>query len=202
MSLTKLIESLPEELNRLVWEFDGRYKKAMTESMAFFVSSTFRRSIFYCVKQDITNDLFGWVHQYGFAAYMKEINIRKEKYKKRMDLRTGHIAGITDQHRKPGPIKRFQFSDVIGNYIILCNKKHHARQELIYQGRLFHSVNMYPVLQTEERHVRYDRYDRKYSVQLIDKIQKCGIEVLDKKWLRKANRRKSAKEFIQHHMSL
>lgn len=191
MTLTEMIESLPEELNCLVWEFDGRYKKAMDDSLAFFVSSNFRRSIPYYINKD---NYPIWTEEYGNAAYNKEIEIRAEKYKKRMDFCTGHIVGITDQHRKP-VIKRFRFNDIVGSYVIMCNKTNHIVQEIVYKGRAFRSVEKFPVLRTEPRPVRYNHY--------YDKIvEKCGIEVLDTKWLRKANRRKGAKDFIKQHMAI
>lgn len=97
--------------------------------------------------------------------------------------------GITDKYKKP--IKRFTFQDCLGHYVILCNAKHHRCNEIIVDGRLYQSVERYPVVEVL------------YREKKIHKIkEKCGIEVLDITWRRNARRRKEAAAYIKQHMAL
>ena len=87
------LERLPEDIIRVIWEYDGRYIKAMKDSFAFIVSPTFRQFITY-VSSDISlEDLrkcSEWIRENDYVPYYKEMQIRLKKYQDRMDL-SGHI---------------------------------------------------------------------------------------------------------------
>jgi hypothetical protein len=185
-------ERLPEDIIRVIWEYDGRYIKAMKDSFAFIVSSTFRNYITYVYRDDsleYLRELNDWIRENSYVPYCNEIRIRANKYQERMDL-SGHIKGITDKYKKP--IKRFTFRDCLGDYAIVCNAKHHRRNEIMVDGMLYQSVEIYPVVEP-----LYNRVKRILNIK-----EKCGIEVLDITWRRNARRRKEAAAYIKQHMSL
>ena len=199
------MERLPEELITLIWDFDGRYKKAMKDICRFLVSAPFRRMVmpsshimvygnaaqrhewFFFVQEFQT-----WEYERAYSAEMTE---RTKYYLGRMNFHTGHIKGITERPGKvikAGPIKRFEFRDCLGRYIIQCTAKHHRLQTLYYGGVLYHSVQKYPTITVHKQP----------KDKVIKVTEKCGIEVLNKTWLRNARRRKEAKAYINAHMAI
>ena len=193
------MELLPEEIIRLVWQFEGRYTKAMKDVHAFIVSPTFRRIILQYMYLNYDTKVMQswrtWVYEhesfYIAYAYKKEMDVRVQKYLRRMDPLTGHIKSITDKYKKP-VIKRFKFADCLGDYLILCTEKNHRCREIMHEGMLFRSVERFPTIRPCYNRTR----------DFIHVKEKCGIEVLDQKWLRNARRKKEAQAYIRMHMSI
>jgi len=126
-------------------------------------------------------------HKKSFA-YNREIRNRIHSFERRMDD-MGHIRGVTDKH-KPGLIRKFKFHDIIGSYRIIFNKRCNRAKEIEVDGILYQSVQRFPV-------VLFD--STKYKPIFIEK---CGIEVLNTRWLQRARRRKDATHYIQLHMAI
>jgi len=174
------MEELPEEIIKLIWQYDGRYIQAMKECFQFFVSSSFRRNIIY-----IGNSQY----QYGDVGYMREMKNRVQNFERRMnDL--GHIKGITEKH-KPGLIRRFRFHDIIGNYKIVFNSRWNRAKEIYHEEMLFQSVQRFPVVMIDS--------NKKHKKNITEK---CGIEVLNPTWIKRAKRRKDSIDYIQLHMAI
>ena len=193
------MELLPEEIIRLVWQFEGRYTKAMKDTHAFIVSPTFRQIImpymYLYYETKVMESWREWIYEHKSCdivfAYQKEMDVRVQKYLRRMDPLTGHIKGKTDKYKKPF-IKRLKFADCLGDYLILCTENNHRCREIMHEGMLFRSVERFPTIRACYDHRR----------DFIHVKEKCGIEVLDQKWLRNARRRKEAQAYIRHHMSI
>jgi hypothetical protein len=172
------MEELPEEIIKLIWQYDGRYIQAMKECLQFFVSTSFRRNIIYN----------GNSYEHGDFAYIREMKNRVQNFERRMND-FGHIKGITD--KKTGMIRRFRFHDIVGNYIIVFNSRHNRSKEIYHEGMLFQSVQKFPVVMIDS--------NKKYKKNIIEK---CGIELLNPTWLKRAKRRKDSIEYIQLHMAI
>jgi len=187
------MEKLPEEMIRLIWKFEGRYTNAMKHIFDFLTSAMFRKMI--SPYSQVTYDSLikrrewhSWVYTNNDDAYIKEINIRVKKYKKRMELETGQIIGITDKH--PGRIKSFIFKDCLAKYKILCTAKHYYKKEIIHEGIVYKTAERYPTL--------IPIYD--YEKKPIKVKAKCGIEVLNKRWLFNAKKNEAA--YIKYYMAI
>jgi hypothetical protein len=207
---------IPDEMYELVLEYDGRYDQARLlpslRIIDFRLDWALLKRIekmapiddkyaenYYLVRN---NQMNCYEQQMMFYiaksdAYINECHLMCEKFNKRCNLKTGHIKGITYDDYQKATLSSYEktFPTAICCFSISKTLIHYFTDE---NGIRFQSEKLYAVSPwtkwSEDCLHRHKGFKKM--------VVKNGIELLDPKFVQKANKTKTGKELIKKMMKV
>ena len=210
-----LFKSLPDELIEMVWRFEGRYTELKKDMNRCFDIIDFRRKAKPFLKSETYELLKNqksfwqqqdiWYRDLHNSPYSCEYRWRAHKYDKRCNIVNGSLKGVTGEHKT-----NYEFADVIGRYSIRKTLQLEFKTTVVVNG-----VDVETNVKSKDRfwqvvtyshfgclcHYHYKDYIWIYrwgGQGLQYKNEKNGIELLDPKFVKKAQKTKKGKALIQH----
>jgi hypothetical protein len=226
--MATLFQQLPDDLIEMVWKFDGRYTKLRNDMKKCFDIIDYRRIMKrYSLNEDTIELMeeqkslyqqqdISITNRYN-SPYTYEIRLRALKYDRRCSRINGALKGVIGPHKT-----NYEFTDVIGHYSIRKTKQFELKIDIVSNSEDFENV----VVKSKDRfwevvpytnvgflfylHNKEYDYSRRFTFVngkpdyisandiLTCKNEKNGIELLDPKFIKKAQKTKRGKALIQH----